>query len=211
MKRLEQELKQKAFELLIDKIDVDAFEKYLYQLVEKNEINSESLLFDLVDINYKKSNYKKYLLNLIKDKSGEDELLCYEIYALCLSLSTSINDKETLNLIDNLSKLNIKTDYVYDILMEFYMLNDRMESEWYYYNHLTDEEAITRAKDFSKKVILKFNLYKRTEDWNDFLNCVIKKEKREIKIEKPIVVTKKQDKSLLSKVLGFLKGIIGIR
>ena len=67
------------------------------------------------------------------------------------------------------------------------------------------------TKDFSKKVMLKFNLYKRTEDWNDFLNCVIKKEKREIKIEKPIVVTKKQDKSLLSKILDFLKGIIGIR
>lgn len=172
-RKITQKLKQKAYQLLADKIDIEVFESFLYKLVENNEFNSKDLLFDFININYKSNDYRRRLLNLIKDNSSEKELLSLEVYSLCLTLSRSNENEVVLSAINSLSGLNSQTEYQYDILFEFYMLNDNILGDGFYYYSLTNKQVIDRAKLFSEKVISKFNSFKENEDWYGFLNCEI--------------------------------------
>ncbi|UTD14328.1 hypothetical protein HER15_02060 [Tenacibaculum mesophilum] len=105
-RKITQKLKQKTYQLLVDKIDIEVFESFLYKLVENNEFNSKDLLFDFININYKSNDYRRRLLNLIKDNSSEKELLNLEVYSLCLTLSRSNENEVVLSAINSLSGLN---------------------------------------------------------------------------------------------------------
>lgn len=105
-RKITQELKQKTYQLLTDKIDIEVFESFLYKLVEDNEFNSEDLLFDFININYKSNDYRRRLLNLIKNNYSEEELLSLEVYSLCLMLSCSNENEVILSAINSLLGLN---------------------------------------------------------------------------------------------------------
>ncbi|PKH52200.1 hypothetical protein CXF68_16540 [Tenacibaculum sp. Bg11-29] len=207
-----EELTQKAYQLLIDKIDVDTFEKYLYELVEISQFNSKTLIFDFVNINYKLGNYKKPLFNLLECYCSDEELLSFKIYFSCLNLLSSDTDKFILELISDLSSLWVQNDYELDMLHEFYMLNISMPSSFgddYY--HLSEAEGIAKAIMYSKEVILKFNFFKKSHDWKGFLKCIIEKEEEH---KNNIIKTKytsiEQSKSLSNKIIDLLKGILGL-
>ncbi|WP_047788789.1 hypothetical protein [Tenacibaculum mesophilum] len=212
-RKITQKLKQKAYQLLVDKIDIEVFESFLYKLVENNEFNSKDLLFDFININYKSNDYRRRLLNLIKDNSSEKELLSLEVYSLCLTLSRSNENEVVLSAINSLSGLNSQTEYQYDILFEFYMLNDNILGDGFYYYSLTNEQAIDRAKLFSEKVISKFNSFKENEDWYGFLNCEIEV-KSDDKVLKQNNVIKEvkldENKSLIRKSIDLFKQALGV-
>ncbi|WP_299158296.1 hypothetical protein [uncultured Tenacibaculum sp.] len=208
---MNQKLKQKAYQVLIDKIDVETFENELYQLVEKNELKSDSLLFDFVSIDFKSDNYEKEIFNLLKNSCSDDELLSFETYFLCLKLSNSEKESIILNLINALSKLYIEKGYEYDLLYEFYKLNDGIQSLDYDYYCLTEEQIISKARLFSEKVITKFNFYKENEDWDEFLNCIIEVEVDKREAIKPSHTLIKQNESLFSSTINLLKGMLGLR
>lgn len=212
-RKITQKLKQKAYQLLVDKIDIEVFESFLYKLVENNEFNSKDLLFDFININYKSNDYRRRLLNLIKDNSSEKELLSLEVYSLCLTLSRSNEKEVVLSAINSLSGLNSQTEYQYDILFEFYMLNDNILGDGFYYYSLTNEQVIDRAKLFSEKVISKFNSFKENEDWYGFLNCEIEV-KSDDKVLKQNNVIKEvkldENKSLIRKSIDLFKQALGV-
>ncbi|KAF9657760.1 hypothetical protein ABMY20_05270 [Tenacibaculum sp. SSH1-16] len=212
-RKITQKLKQKAYQLLVDKIDIEVFESFLYKLVENNEFNSKDLLFDFININYKSNDYRRRLLNLIKDNSSEKELLSLEVYSLCLTLSRSNENEVVLSAINSLSGLNSQTEYQYDILFEFYMLNDNILGDGFYYYSLTNEQVIDRAKLFSEKVISKFNSFKENEDWYGFLNCEIEV-KSDDKVLKQNNVIKEvkldENKSLIRKSIDLFKQALGV-
>ncbi|AZJ31655.1 hypothetical protein SAMN05444344_2392 [Tenacibaculum mesophilum] len=212
-RKITQKLKQKAYQLLVDKIDIEVFESFLYKLVENNEFNSKDLLFDFININYKSNDYRRRLLNLIKDNSSEKELLSLEVYSLCLTLSRSNENEVVLSAINSLSGLNSQTEYQYDILFEFYMLNDNILGDGFYYYSLTNEQVIDRAKLFSEKVISKFNSFKENEDWYGFLNCEIEV-KNDDKVLKQNNVIKEvkldENKSLIRKSIDLFKQALGV-
>lgn len=208
---MNQELKEKAYRVLIDSLDVTVFEKYLYKLVDENELKSNSLLFDFVNIDYKSGNYNKKVAGFLKDSCTDDELLCLEIYSKSKKILKNTEDTVVLQLVESISKLNVKTEYQYDLLYNFYLLNVGTLPDSYFYYHLTKEEIIIKAKLFSEKVISKFNFYKKNEDWYGFLNCIIEKEetKNDVKISNYIPI--KQNESLFSRTINLFKVMLGIK
>ncbi|WP_299105203.1 hypothetical protein [uncultured Tenacibaculum sp.] len=211
-REINQELKQKALKLLTDEIDTKTFERSLYQLVGSKVVNSKTLLFDFININYKEKNHRSKLLNLIESYCSEEELLSLRVYTLCQKLSTSDNQIEILDVVNLLSDLNRQTDYQYDILYEFYMLNDNTLGDGFHYYSLTKEEVASRAKSFSKKVISEFNVYKE-EDWFGFLNCVIEKEeekKEQVIKGYSLEVKSSENISVFRKIGNLLKGMFGM-
>lgn len=209
---INQELKEKAYQLLRDKIDVNSFQYYLFGLVEKTELKSDSLLFELVNINYKREDYRKLLLNLLKEYCSDDELLSLNIYVLCSKLCNSKNDKMSLELINNLSSLYIQDNYDLEVLYEFYILSNEIEAFEYTYYNLTQEEIINKAKNYAVKVISKYNFYRDDDDWEGFFNYKIE---REVVIKEPskkikYVYIEQQHKSIQKKIIDLLKRVLGL-
>ena len=166
---MNQELKQQAYQVLINKIDVKVFEKSLYQLVEETELRSNSLLFNLVCINYKSKKYKKELNNIIKDYCTEEELLSLKIYENSLKAVQSTHWKEIHEIIEYFSNQYFGNEYEYDIFYVFYRLCDELDLLKSGYNTMTEDLIIKKAKEYSELVIDKFNFYKKNEDWIRFL------------------------------------------
>jgi hypothetical protein len=211
VKEMNKVLKQKAYQVLIDSLDVAEFEERLYKIVDDNELKSNSLLFDFVNIDYKLDSYKDRLLNIIKSYCSEEELLSLEVYSFCLILSTSKGEKIIFNSINSLSGLNVESDYQYDMLYEFYRLEETILGDEFYYHSLTKEEIIIKAKLFSEKVISKFNFYKEKEDWSGFLNCIIEKEEIESEVKRSSYIPIKQNESLFSSTINLLKGMLRLK
>lgn len=113
---MNQELKHKAYQLLIDKIDVEDFENFLYKLVDNSEMKNNSLLFDLVTVNYKSNRFKKELFRLIESFCIEEKLIVLEIYRNCLKINKNNNEEEFFKSLENISNIYIDSDYKYDIL-----------------------------------------------------------------------------------------------
>ncbi len=173
---MDQDLKEKAYQLLIDKIDVGFFQEYLYELVENTDLGVDSLLFEFVSINYKRKDYQKILYNLMSDRCSEEELLSLKIYSSCININDSEKDDIILASLEDLDNLYVQNGYTNDMLYEFYILNDSFHSTEYNYYDLSKEEVLIETKKHSKKVISKFNFYKGKENWSDFLDCIIEKE-----------------------------------
>ncbi len=216
---MNQELKQKVYQLLIDKIDVDSFQEYLFGLVEITELKSDSLLFELVDINYKREEYKKELSNLIKGYFTEDELMSLEIYERCLSLIEIEEEKMFIEL-DELSSLYIRRDFSSELLSNFYMLNVEIDNLEIGYNLLDKEQIIKNTREYARLVIENFKTYKEKKDWNNFMNDTVFMNFNYMKGDNEnIVPTKIENRSFIrkepqsnsNKVFDFIKGILGLR
>ena len=219
---MNQELKQRAYQLLIDKIDVVVFEQYLYELVERSEMKNNSLLFDFVSINYKKEIYKKVLYNLLKDSCSEEELLSLKIYEYCLRVIETEQGTEVLNSLQSLSDIYFSDLNEINIVYSFYIINmyDCYQTG---YDSLKDEEAILKTKENATKVLKIFKYYRENENWSQFLSETIEEELIEQVPENKIIlesktdkikikdISVKKDKSLFKKLIDSLKGISGLR
>ncbi|MCF2875738.1 MULTISPECIES: hypothetical protein [unclassified Tenacibaculum] len=165
-------LKQKAYEVLINKIDIETFEGFIYKLTEKAEFSSNSLLFDIVSINYKSKNSKKELKSLIKKLFTKNELLSLNVYENCLKIIQYENIEEFDNSLKYLSDQYVESNYEYNVFYNFYRLNNEsvfISEIGYSYSEIDKEQIIKNTKEYSKIVIDMFNFYKENEDWDNFL------------------------------------------
>lgn len=207
-----QELKQKAYQLLINKIDIMTFERYLFDLVEKTTIKSDSLLFDFVNINYHSVNYKKDFHNIIKDNYSEEELLSFEIYENCWGIIKEDDTKEVLKLLSLLSDIYYRVNAEVIIVYSFYRLNMYdcfIENEPTY----TEEKDIALiAKEIAFKIVEIYNVYKESENWSGFLIESIETENEEnSKMYSSIKEGKaSEQKGLSSMILDSLKALFRI-
>jgi len=210
------ELKHKAYQVLIDKIDVITFEEYLYKKVEEIEdFKSDSILFDFLCIDYKYENYRKEFKNLIEDSFSEEELLSLKIYEECLNISKIDDKKDIYKSLDEFYDLYISYEYNYELLYGFYLLIVEKDSIEYGYSLINEKELLIKIKKHTSKVLERFEFYREKEDWKTFLDEVIyiEPEKKMIKIEVENasiekVTSKKRFENI---VLDNLKGIFGIR
>ncbi|CAL2057869.1 hypothetical protein [Tenacibaculum sp. 190524A05c] len=220
---MNQELKQKAFELLIDKIDVNTFERYLYQFVKDNELDSKSILFDFIEINYKSERWKKDLENLILDSFPKEELLSYQIYNLCLKISETKNTGVILNSLNELSSLYSEHDFDYDILYNFYIYNARGGLLEIGYHFSEEEDIISNTTKDVFKVLDLFKMYRYEGNWNRFLNEVLNKEPISVfypgkteKLKRSSAMlssssSSEKERDMFERILDFFKGVLGLR
>ena len=169
---MSQELKQKAYQVLIDKIDVETFENELYKLIDEKGVNSKSLLFDIVSINYKSKNSKKELQNLIIKLFTKNELLSLNVYENCLKIIEYETNEEFDKALEYLSNQYIESNYEYNVFYNFYRFKNEsvcISEIGYSYSGIDKEQIIKNTKEYSKIVIGMFNVYKEKEDWDNFL------------------------------------------
>lgn len=166
---MNQSLKHKAFKLYLNKVDLELFEKDIYQLAEIYNLQKNKFLYELVVLNYKNGLYKKELYRILEKYSTQIELLSLRVYEKCMSIIESVDKEEIFSLINGLSNLCIEFDYNYDVLFKFYRLDDGISIKKEGFFLISDKEIINEAKTFSRQVIENFNQFKVSENWNAFL------------------------------------------
>ncbi len=210
-----EQLIHKAYQVLIDKIDVTSFESYLYKLVEENGLNAKSLLYDFVDINYRVNDYKKHLFNFINKECSEEELDSLRIYEESLKIIEAESDEQIYLGLNFFMDLYVGSFYEYRVIYELYILYYEMEAIENVYSSLTKEGLLKKVKIYSSKVLECFVLYRDNSDWKGFLNATIEVEKEEEKKKinkKPInSYNLAHNESFGTKLKSLIKGILGLR
>ena len=119
-----EEIKGKAIELLLDIISKEDFEMILYEKVKTEDLIENKLLFELVNINYRKDSYKNQLLEVLEtfiDKKA------FMIYKVNLYSSKIINENDTNIIYKNFNKIYDLFDFDadYNLMWDFYNINVR--------------------------------------------------------------------------------------
>lgn len=207
MKKKTQELINRAYQVLIDKIDVKNFEEFIYELVEENELKTKSLLYDLIDINYRSKKYKKELSKLIEKAISEEERISLEIYKKYLAIQNSKGKEEIYILWGGLWELH--WDYTSnEIFEDMYTISEEKMDFMSGYGNLTEVELIQKIKVYSLKILEWFYRCRKEEDWRIFLHG----EEKEILVEsEKIENLEKEPVSFFTTTLDIIKGILGIR
>lgn len=167
---MNQQLKHKAFRLYLNQITTEVFEKDMYQLVEIYDLKEEKFLYDLVDINYRKTNYKKDLYNLLEQYCTDTELLILKIYKHCIAIVESEKDNEIIGICDKLASLYTEYDYSYDVLLNFYRLADGISIIESGINFILYKNVAIQTKFYATQVIERFKTLEVEDNWDTFLD-----------------------------------------
>lgn len=149
-----EEVKQKAIELILDIISKEDFEMMLYEKVKTEDLLKNKLLFDFVDINYRKENFKLYLLELLEASIPKEGIIIFKVYLY----STLIKDEDDLNEIyKNFNKIYKLFDFdtEYQLLWDFYEIETRLELIEIKYEK--EENVIHNLKLLCRKVCVEFS------------------------------------------------------
>jgi hypothetical protein len=149
-----EEVKQKAIELILDIISKEDFEMMLYEKVKTEDLLKNKLLFDFVDINYRKENFKLYLLELLEASIPKEVIIIFKVYLY----STLIKDEDDLNEIyKNFNKIYKLFDFdtEYQLLWDFYEIETRLELIEIKYEK--EENVIHNLKLLCRKVCVEFS------------------------------------------------------
>ena len=113
-------LKLKIYDVLIEEITISEFENWLYNSeYMKTEIKSDSLLFAVININYRLESSLKTLRNLMLENFSEEELLVFKLEYNCYNI---VNSNDTKNY----------KKFVLNIIQDFEFNND-LEAFWKFY------------------------------------------------------------------------------
>ena len=149
-----EEVKQKAIELILDIISKEDFEMMLYEKVKTEDLLKNKLLFDFVDINYRKENFKLYLLELLEASIPKEGIIIFKVYLY----ATLIKDEDDLNEIyKNFNKIYKLFDFdtEYQLLWDFYEIETRLELIEIKYEK--EENVIHNLKLLCRKVCVEFS------------------------------------------------------
>jgi len=156
-----------VFKALANQISAEKLESYLYQEYVIDKIDSDKLLSDLVNINYREETWRKDLRNIVEEHFDETNLIANDLYFNCLNLIQVKEEMEIYDIINHLSNLYIKYEYEYYSLLEFYKFNERWNMV---VNQVTNEklsDIIQDIKNFARRF---YDMYNITKDIEKLLN-----------------------------------------
>ncbi|RZN83860.1 MAG: hypothetical protein EVB11_03825 [Winogradskyella sp.] len=117
-------LKNKIYQLLIEKITVSEFENWLYNSEEiLSKLNSNAFCFDVISIDYRSSDWHEELNKLIQTNFEDDYLEIIRIRKWCSKILKSQTFTE-INDVFEIVYQNFDFDTEYSIYWEFYTLRD---------------------------------------------------------------------------------------
>ena len=111
-------------------------------------------MFDFVDINYRKENFKLYLLELLEASIPKEGIIIFKVYLY----ATLIKDEDDLNEIyKNFNKIYKLFDFdtEYQLLWDFYEIETRLELIEIKYEK--EENVIHNLKLLCRKVCVEFS------------------------------------------------------
>ncbi|WP_298416770.1 hypothetical protein [uncultured Kordia sp.] len=100
----QKDLKNKVYQLLFDKVSKVNFKKDIQVLNDVYKPDSDSLLHDLIHVNYNTQDYKQRLIKVISKYTAEEELISLTIYQNCMNIIETTDQKVAFNHMDNLGK-----------------------------------------------------------------------------------------------------------
>ncbi|WP_299898590.1 hypothetical protein [uncultured Aquimarina sp.] len=161
------ELELTISEVLVDKITIDEFESIIYQDFYVDQIKSNNFIKNVITINYRNKNWKKELEDLIRQSWDTKKYLGYSIRNYCLKLIETDNPDIIFNFVNKIAELNIKYDYEYKTLMQFYLFSNELGLIESGYGSYSVEKLIKYIKTYAKKYI---NTYSFDIDTDLLLN-----------------------------------------
>jgi hypothetical protein len=216
----DKDLKYQCFKVLVDIISKTEFESNLYKLVEDVELKSDSLLFNLVTINYVSKDYKKHIELVLKSYCSEVELLAYNTCSTAQKILITNNSDDISILVTKLSYKYVETDYGDYIFYPYFILNEDLGLLQGGYGGLdcsSIDEVVEKAKVLSKEVLKLFKIHKEYENWNEFLDEDLnkhlelnseEKNKKSFVSESSITVVSKRKVTVLKMFLKFFERLI---
>jgi len=141
------------FKLISNTITVDEFESYLYQEDVIAQIDSNELVFDLVDINYKKQDFLKEVKNVVQKHFNELDFLLIELRFNCLKIIEAESISQIEDIISKYSNLYRESDFNDETFGYFYSISnhlDFIDDEYMIYNQ---DQLFSNVKSFARKYL----------------------------------------------------------
>lgn len=161
-----EEIKEKAIELLLDITSKESFEVMLYKKVETEDLTNNKLLFNLVNINYRKDCYKNLLLNILQEFVSDEAIVISKVNLY----SRKIKDEKDNNVIyKNFNKIYNLFDFdlEYDLMWGFYNFNERIGL--IEINYEKEENVIKDLKQLCNRVCCEYYKLSTIEEKINFL------------------------------------------
>jgi hypothetical protein len=198
-------LKLKIFEVLVEKITILEFENWLYNSeFLKEELKSNSLIFSLVNLNYRKSDIIKRLEEISSEIFNEDDRLIIKIQSGCRNIVKANNSKE---IEDNVLRIieNFDFDDDFQVLWGFYDLYHSFEGYCENYLKSSFETIDEETKQLAEETLELMENCKSIEDKINILSLkkeVVKTEKKE-----SFIIVENEKLTFLNKILAYFKKI----
>lgn len=172
--KMEQEivesLKQQAIQLYIDKIQINDFTAYLYSDEVLEFIDSESFVFDLVEINFNDEKWRSQLERVLLKTISKEESTCLKLYTYSRIIRHTDDFKKLQEVICKITEL-IDWDNTIDFVFEFYKMVDEIE-EWQFYFSSKEEMELKItfwSKDNAELFIEGYKHCKTEQDFEELL------------------------------------------
>lgn len=173
-----EKVKEKAVEFLLGIISKKDFEVILYDKVMSEDLIQNKLLFELIDINYRKEYFKEKVFEIYTSKIDEKVFIIYKVVMYCSKIINSETDSEVIKWFEKtLNVYSFEKDY--GLMWDFVELSDRLG--FVYLKYEKEENILRDVKQLSISVLEKFQnaitvegKYKLLEDGIDF-ECKLNK------------------------------------
>ncbi|WP_138535224.1 hypothetical protein [Polaribacter aestuariivivens] len=149
-----EEVKEKAIELLLDIISKEDFEMMLYEKVKSEDLIKNSLLFELVNINYRLEGFKKPLLEILRKEISEEVFIIYNIKLYSEKIKDENNTKTILHYFSKIYNL-FDFDQEYSLMWDFYNINEELDLVEFGYEN--ESEVIMNLKKICSLVCKEFD------------------------------------------------------
>ncbi|MBU2926620.1 hypothetical protein [Winogradskyella psychrotolerans] len=197
-------LKLKIFDVLVNNITIEEFENWLYnsKLLEE-KLKEDSLIFEIVNINYRLDNSMKMLKNIAYNIFDEDDFLVMKIEENCKKIVNTDDPKSIEKYV-----LNIVQDYNFDsesnVYWEFYNLHYSLDGyDYMNYSKGSIDKLNTKTIEYAKSVLNILNKCKNIEEKKQVRIMKIDSEKV-IYYSSPIVA-KTKNISLKNRLFSFFR------
>lgn len=159
-------IKQKSIELLLGIISKEEFEMILYDKVEKEGAIEDNLLFDLVNINYRKDNFKDYLSEIIEDYMPGEIVVINKLFLYSTLIKDEVDINKVSKIFEHIYQLfDFENDY--SLLWDFYYISSRFDLVEIGYEKR--EDVINNLKKLCKNVCREYLLLQTIEEKVNFL------------------------------------------
>lgn len=160
-------LKKQVCQVIINKLNEECFEKELYYLAEiTGTIDTESLLYDLIAINFRSEKLREKLIEVLNKYTNEEELIAIMIYEKSKYLLEFNEEEKIFFIVNQISQLCVEHD-LFNMLIDFYATYE----EYCFIREVgkthSEFDLIKKVKEAAREYIKRFEEYE-VKDYKGF-------------------------------------------
>jgi len=200
------ELSLKIFDVLTKKISVSEFENWLYNSeFLQNDLKENSLVFDVININYRNPNALKVLKNITSNVFDDKDLIIMKIIENCYKIINANNSRDYEKYVYNIIE-NYNFDIECEAYWEFYYFYNGFNGYDFYNNNKKAIETLnSNVFNYAKTIIEKFNRDKNIDDIKPVLK--LKPEITKINLDNKNSTVHNKKVPFMKKIFAFFKKI----